>query len=161
MTVAFDVSAKEGRVLSEFGDIKYPLLLLRFAPNREVSGWDKPFEWQIDMGGNIADYLDASANTEGKFCALLVEPDFRMSSHLSDADAKRLAAETPISAMLPHAIGIMTEDLLPHATPLMRELISAFAERGMKVIAAGKYNGTGGGFGPSHFLRDGVIYKRR
>ena len=111
------------------------------------------------MADKITDYLDVPPEIKGEFCAMLVESAFRAPSYLHPNEAKRLIDETPLSTLLPHAVGIMTENLIQYVTPLMHDLARAFAQRGMKVVAVGKYGP--GGFGPSHFLRDGVIYKRR
>lgn len=124
------------------------MLLVRFAPGE---GQKHCTEWQIDTNGETTLYFDIPPNAKGQHSIAWAEWPAETKT---TSDASKMAR-----CMIPKPpVGLMTSDLSAYATSHCHELIGAFTAVGKKVVAVGRYHGS---FGPSHFLRDGVIYHRK
>ena len=138
--------SSEGEWPPNSGQYANLMLLVRFAP---ASGDSYYSEWQIDVGNDLSPFINfpegSTPSRRGTFST-----KFRGYAQNAPAWAFNFGC-----AKLP--VGLMDYDLMEFATPLMKELAKEFIKIGREVVAIGEYDGS---FGPSHFLRDGVIYQR-
>ena len=134
------------------------------------------YEWQIDIEGDLSSFLTlpelkvGHLRNVGVFCPKTREasdlerfgPDHREindGQYAAGVANERYMKRSLAQVVPDRIIGLMTHDLTEFATPLCKELCARLKEQGHEVVAIGEYGP--GSFGPSHYLRDGVIYPRQ